>query len=134
MAEELRQSLEKLGAAADVSHALAVQMAELLKLREADGAQQAQATSPRDDHYRVSRTGRRTWNSGAREASPRRPEPQSRVLQIGSSGLRFNSTRASSRSAHSKRHKENKSSPWQTFHAIPVAMKSRPAAASWRPE
>ena len=68
MAEELRQSLEKLGAAADTTHALAVQMAELLKLREAvqkaegDGAQEAQATSPRDDHYRVPRAGRRTWN------------------------------------------------------------------------
>ena len=35
MAEELRQSLEKLKAAADITHALAVQMAELLKLREA---------------------------------------------------------------------------------------------------
>ena len=29
-----------------------------------------------------------------------------------------------------KRHKENKSPPWQTIHAIPVAMKRRPAAVS----
>ncbi|MCA6120217.1 hypothetical protein J6524_36115 [Bradyrhizobium sp. WSM 1738] len=35
MAEELRQSLEKLRAAADITRSLAVQMAELLELREA---------------------------------------------------------------------------------------------------
>lgn len=35
MTKELRQTLEKLRGAADITRALAVQMAELLKLREA---------------------------------------------------------------------------------------------------
>ena len=68
MAEELRQSLEKLRAAADITHALAVQMAELLKLREAvQKAEEATARKrPKQRHReiisRVPRAGRRTWN------------------------------------------------------------------------
>ena len=69
MAEELRQSLEKLGAAADItprprgSDGRIAQVARSgPKGRRGDGAQEAQATSPRDDHYRVPRAGRRTWN------------------------------------------------------------------------
>ena len=107
MAKELHQSLEKLRGAADIVRALAVQMTEL-KLREA-----------------VQRS------EEARLATQSRNQVFSRLV---SSGLRYNSTRASSQSAHSKRHKENQNPPWQTFHAIPVAMKRRPAAASWRPE
>lgn len=49
MAKELRQSLEELRAAADITHALAVQMAELLKLREA--VQKEEATA-RNRHKR----------------------------------------------------------------------------------
>ncbi|OCK53488.1 hypothetical protein LMTR3_27595 [Bradyrhizobium sp. LMTR 3] len=37
--------------------------------------------------------------------------------------VRFNFTGTFSPNAHSKRHKENKSSPWQIIHAIAVAMK-----------
>jgi orotidine-5'-phosphate decarboxylase len=53
MAEELRQSLEKMRAAADIIHALAVQMAELLKLREAvREAEEAAARKRAKQRYR----------------------------------------------------------------------------------
>jgi orotidine-5'-phosphate decarboxylase len=53
MAEELRQSLEKMRAAADIIHALAVQMAELLKLREAvREAEEAAARKRSKQRYR----------------------------------------------------------------------------------
>ena len=45
MAEELHQSLEKLRAGADITRALAAQMAELLELREA--VQKAEAARRR---------------------------------------------------------------------------------------
>ena len=47
MAEELHQSLEKLKGAADIVGALAVQMAELLELREAvQKAEEARLATP----------------------------------------------------------------------------------------
>ena len=54
MAEELRQSLEKLRRQADITHALAVQMAELLKLREAvQKAEEATARRRPKQRHRV---------------------------------------------------------------------------------
>ena len=115
MAEESHQSLEKLGA-------------QLISPR------------PRGSDGRiaqVTRSGPKGRRGAARKGSKRltcddtspRAEraanmcPRAHVLQIGRSGLRYNSTRASSRSEHSKRHKENQTLPWQTIHAIPVAVK-----------
>ncbi len=55
MAEELRHSLEKLKFAADITRALAAQMAELLELREA--VQKAEdATVPRRPSQRYCQT------------------------------------------------------------------------------
>ena len=55
MAEELRQSSEKLRAVADITHALAVQMGELLKLREAvQKAEEAMARRrPKQRHREI---------------------------------------------------------------------------------
>jgi hypothetical protein len=54
MAEDLRQSFEQLRAAADTTRALAVQMAELLKLREeVQSAEEATASKRRNQHHRV---------------------------------------------------------------------------------
>ena len=67
MTKESRQSLEKLRGIADITNALAGQMAELLKLREAvqkaeeaRAHKQGHATSPSDVVYRSSHESRRT--------------------------------------------------------------------------
>lgn len=53
MAEELRKSFEKLRAAADITRALGVQMAELLKLREdVQRAEEATASKRPNRHHR----------------------------------------------------------------------------------
>ena len=138
MAKELRQSLEKLRAAADITRALAAQMAELLELREAvQRAEEATARKrPKQRHREIiSAAYRARADARGMEAQvKRRPATRrgSQIFSNGSWGLRFNFTRGSSRRAYSKRHKENKSSPRQIIHAIAVAMK-KAAAAFWRP-
>jgi hypothetical protein len=84
MAEELLQSLEKLRAGADITRALAAQMAELLQLREAvQKAEEATARRRPNQGYReitsaaYLRTGERTRIGQATQVPPYRQARQS---------------------------------------------------------
>jgi len=116
MAKELRQSLEKLRAAADITRALAVQMDELLRLREAvQKAEEATARRrPKQRHREIiiSPACRARADAPGIEASEAPPCYRARQSSFP----------ASSRNAHSKKAQGKKSFPWQTVHAIPVAI------------
>ena len=130
MTKELRDSLDKLRAIADIANALVVQMAELLKLREAvRKAEEARARKTAKQRHReiISTAYRAKADAFEMEAQAKHRLATRRdndAFSSCSSGHRREFSRASLRSAHSKRHKENKSSAWQTIHAIPVAMKN----------
>jgi len=122
MAKELRQSLEKLRALTDITRALAVQMGELLKLREAvQKAEEAAARGGPKQRYReiiISPACRARADSTGIEAraKPRlATERGNQVFQIRSSVLGCNFTGASSRSAHSKKAKGKKALPGRLF-------------------
>ena len=98
---ELRQTLKKLRGVADITCALAVEMARLRKLREAvQKAEEATASTAKQRHYEKHSL-----------ASQRLDQAFSRS---GSSGLRCNFTSASSRSAHSRR-QGNEGFPWEAI-------------------
>jgi len=98
---ELRQTLKKLRGVADITCALAVQMARLRKLREAvQKAEEATARTAKQRHHEKHSL-----------ASQRLDQAFSRS---GSSGLRCNFTSASSRSAHSRR-QGNEGFPWEAI-------------------
>jgi hypothetical protein len=122
MAKELRQSLEKLRAAADITRALAVQMDELLKLREAvQKAEEATARRrPKQRHREIiiSPACRARADAPGIEAraKPRlATEHGNQVFQIRSSVLQCNFTVASSRDAHSKKAQGKKALPGRLF-------------------
>ena len=106
-------------------------MAELLELREAvQKAEDATARRRPNQRYRetVSAAYRaQHWKRAAVEASPRQ---QARQSDFGW-GFQINLIRRPLRSAYSKRHEENKSSPRQIVHAVAVAMKKL-TAVFWR--
>ena len=96
---ELRQTLKKLRGVADITCALAIQMARLRKLREAvQKAEEATARTAKQRHHE-----KRSL------ATQRKDQAFSRS---GSSGLRCNFTRTSSRSAHSRR-QGHEGFPWE---------------------
>jgi hypothetical protein len=76
MAEELRQSLEKLRAAADITRALAAQMAELLQLREAvQRAEEETARRRPNQGYREIISAAHRRQAGARELGTQLKSP-----------------------------------------------------------
>ena len=98
---ELRRTLKRLRGVADITCALAVEMARLRKLREAvQKAEEATASTAKQRHYEKHSL-----------ASQRLDQAFSRS---GSSGLRCNFTSASSRSAHSRR-QGNEGFPWEAI-------------------
>ena len=98
---ELRRTLKKLRGVADITCALAVEMARLRKLREAvQKAEEATARTAKQRHHEKHSL-----------ASQRLDQAFSRS---GSSGLRCNFTSASSRSAHSRR-QGNEGFPWEAI-------------------
>ena len=98
---ELRRTLKRLRGVADITCALAVEMARLRKVREAvQKAEEATARTAKQRHYEKHSL-----------ASQRLDQAFSRS---GSSGLRCNFTSASSRSAHSRR-QGNEGFPWEAI-------------------
>ena len=98
---ELRRTLKRLRGVADITCALAVEMARLRKLREAvQKAEGATARAAKQRHHEKHSL-----------ASQRLDQAFSRS---GSSGLRCNFTSASSRSAHSRR-QGNEGFPWEVI-------------------
>ena len=98
---ELRRTLKRLRGVADITCALAVEMARLRKVREA--VQKAEEATER--------TAKQRHHEKHSLASQRLDQAFSRS---GSSGLRCNFTSASSRSAHSRR-QGNEGFPWEAI-------------------
>jgi hypothetical protein len=95
---ELRQTLKKLRGVADITCALAIQMARLRKLREAvQKAEEATARTAKQRHH---------------EKHSLATQQIKLFSRSGGSGLRCNFTRA--RSTHSRR-QGNKSFPWDVI-------------------
>jgi hypothetical protein len=71
MAEELRHSLEKLRFATEITRSLAVQMAELVELREAvQRAEEATVRTRSNQRYREISSAARRAHADAREIEP----------------------------------------------------------------